>query len=59
MADEQAEDDKDGYVAFAIDLLRAIANDAGLRPSYRMAARRHCDRLKRLIAEERRPGREG
>ena len=48
MADEQADDDKGGSVAFALDLLRVIADDAGLRPSHRMAARRHCERLKRL-----------
>ncbi len=55
MVDEQAEGDAGGSVAFVLDLLRVIADDAGLRLSYRMAARRHFDRLKRLIAQERRP----
>lgn len=35
-------------VALALDLLAAIAEDAGLRPSYRIAARRHLRELERV-----------
>ncbi len=44
---ERVEDDEDetpATVALALDLLRVIAEDPGLRPSHRIAARRHFNR---------------
>ncbi len=54
MVDED-EDEAPATVSLALELLHAIAEDAGLRPSRRIAARRHFRRLARMAAEERRP----
>ena len=55
MAPAEDEADANATLAFALDLLRTIAEDPMLRPSHRMAARRHFARLARLMAEERGP----